>query len=72
MSSARHFFARGTLSDAELTADIKADIAAARGAQKDLTAAGQYGFANRMAEAVDEHLDELNDAQRGTWHPKHA
>lgn len=72
MTAARHFFASGSFSDADLQTDIKADIAAARGAQKDLKSAGQYGAAGRMAEAVDEHLDELNDARRGTWHPKHA
>lgn len=72
MSAARHFLAPGTVSNADLQTDIKADITAARGAQKDLAAVGQYGAANRMAEAVDEHLDELNDAQRGTWHPRHA
>lgn len=72
MTAARHFFAPGTLSDANLQTDIKADIVAARGAQKDLAAAGQYGVASRMAEAVDERLDELNEVKRGTWRPKHA
>ncbi|MFJ4623046.1 hypothetical protein [Streptomyces sp. NPDC088812] len=47
-------------------------IASARGAQRDLQQAGQYGVAARMGEAVDEHLDELTDANRGTWKPKHA
>ncbi|MGW6924457.1 hypothetical protein ACWGA9_24750 [Streptomyces sp. NPDC054950] len=72
MSSAHHFLARGSLSDAELKNDIKADVASARGAQRDLQQAGQHGVAARMGEAVDEHLDELNDANRGIWSPKHA
>lgn len=72
LSSARHFFARGTLSDAQLENDIKADIAATRGAQRDLQQAGQHSVAARMSEAVDEHLDELNAARNGTWTPKHA
>ncbi|MEU3546297.1 hypothetical protein [Streptomyces longwoodensis] len=72
MSSARHFFARGTVFDDALKADIEADITAARGAQRDLQQAGQYGAATRMGEAVDEHLDELGEVNRGTWRPKHA
>lgn len=72
MSSARHFFSRGTVSDDALKTDIKADITATRGAQRDLQQAGQYGAANRMGAAVDEHLDELNDVNSGTWRPKHA
>jgi hypothetical protein len=72
MSSARHFLASGSLSDTELKNDIQADIASARGAQRDLQQAGQYGVAARMGEAVDEHLDELNDATNGTWKPRHA
>ncbi|MFF8100136.1 hypothetical protein ACF07S_10230 [Streptomyces sp. NPDC016640] len=72
MSSARHFFAAGSLSDDELKSQITADIAASRGAQRDLQAAGQHGVAARMAEAVDEHLDELAEATNGTWTPKHA
>lgn len=71
MSAARHFFSRGTFSDAELAEDIKQDIKAARGAQKDLKAAGQYGVANLMGQAVDEHLDELNDVKAGRWNPFH-
>lgn len=72
MSSARHFFARGSLSDADLKKDITTDITHARRAQRDLTAAGQHGVAARMGDAVDEHLDELNAANNGTWTPKHA
>lgn len=55
-----------------LKADIEADVAAARGAQRDMQATGQHGQAARMGEAVDESLDELNDVKRGTWRPKHA
>ncbi|MEH0542973.1 hypothetical protein QA802_07790 [Streptomyces sp. B21-105] len=72
MSSARHFLARGSLSDTELKNDIQADITSTRNAQRDLAQAGQHGVAARMSEAVDEHLDELNDANRGTWKPRHA
>lgn len=72
MSSARHFFARGTVSDDALKADIQADIATARKAQRDLQQAGQYRLAEQMREAADEALDELNDAKRGTWRPRHA
>ncbi|MEV7975400.1 hypothetical protein [Streptomyces sp. NPDC086519] len=43
MAGARHFFGRGTSSDEQLKSEIQADVAAARGAQRDLTAAGQYG-----------------------------
>ncbi|GAA0454086.1 hypothetical protein ACFQ2B_27800 [Streptomyces stramineus] len=72
MSGARHFLPRGSVSADDLEADIKADIAAARGAQRDLKAAHQNGAAARMGEAVDEHLDELNAAKDGTWRPNHA
>jgi hypothetical protein len=70
--TARHFFSRGTFSDSDLKADIKADVAAARGSQRDLQAAGQHQYADRMGQAADEYLDELNDANRGTWRPRHA
>ncbi|KOV86081.1 MULTISPECIES: hypothetical protein [unclassified Streptomyces] len=72
MAGARHFFARGTVSDTQLKNEIKSDIVAARGAQRELKAAGQYGAANRMGAAADEALDELNDVNNGTWRPKHA
>jgi hypothetical protein len=72
MSAARHFFQRGTLSDDQLTTDIQSDISTSRQVQQELTSAGQYGAAARMSEAVDEHLDELNDVKRGSWRPKHA
>lgn len=72
VSAARHFFARGTVSNAQLRTEIKADVASARGAQRDLKAAGQHRAADRMGEAVDEHLDELNAVDNGTWTPKHA
>lgn len=70
MSSARHFFKNRPAS--EVKAEVKADLKAARGAQRDLMAAGQHRLANQMADAVDEHLDELNDLNNGTWRPKHA
>ncbi|GAA4824075.1 hypothetical protein [Streptomyces ziwulingensis] len=70
MSSSRHFFS-STPKD-QVKAEIEADLAAARGAQRDLTAAGQHAVAARMGEAVDEHLDELNAVKNGTWKPKHA
>lgn len=72
MASARHFLARGSISSKELKADIQADITAARGAQRDLAATGQHAAAARMGDAVDAHLDELNDANNGTWKPNHA
>ena len=72
MAGSRHFFGRGTSSDDQLKSEIQSDVAAARGAQRDLTAAGQYGAAARMGEAADEALDELNDLSRGAWKPKHA
>ncbi|MEV5940319.1 hypothetical protein [Streptomyces sp. NPDC051994] len=72
MSSARHFFKVGTLSDEQLKSDIKADVASARGAQRDLQATGQHGMAARMGGTADEALDELNAANNGTWKPKHA
>ncbi|MFD4832624.1 hypothetical protein ACFWPV_22600 [Streptomyces uncialis] len=72
MSASRHFFSRGTVPDAQLKADITDDIASARTAQRDLTAAGQYGAADRMSATVDGHLDELNDVRNGSWKPRHA
>jgi hypothetical protein len=72
MSSARHFVARGSMSDDALRADIQADATAARGAQIDLQQAGQHRLAGQMSEAVDEALDELNDLNDGRWKPKHA
>lgn len=72
MASARHFLARGSISDTDLKNDIQADITAARGAQRDLAAAGQHAAATRMGQQVDAHLDELNDANNGTWQPNHA
>ncbi|MEV8365907.1 hypothetical protein [Streptomyces niveus] len=72
MASARHFFARGSMSDAELTTDIQNDITHSRGAQKDLASAGQHRMASVMGNAVDEHLDELSDVKRGNWRPRHA
>lgn len=53
-----------------MQSDIKDDIATARSAQREMKAAGQYGLADRLGDAVDEHLDELNDAKRGSWRPR--
>lgn len=72
MSSARHFLTSGSLSSDELKNDIQADITSARNAQRDLAQAGQHRVAASMSEAVDEHLDELNAANNGTWKPRHA
>ncbi|MEU9406214.1 hypothetical protein AB0E08_10975 [Streptomyces sp. NPDC048281] len=72
MSSARHFMKRGTLSDDALKADIKDDISTSREAQKALADVGQTKAAARMGEVTDDALDELNDANNGTWQPKHA
>ncbi|MGV9352314.1 hypothetical protein [Streptomyces misionensis] len=70
MSASRHF--SRDISGDQLKSEIKSDIAAARGAQRDLQAAGQWALAEQMGAAVDEHLDELNDANNGKWRPKHA
>jgi hypothetical protein len=72
MSSARHFFKSGTLSDDQLKTDITADLKAARGAQQQAMQHGQYRSAELMRGAVDEHLDELNDLKQGRWRPRHA
>ena len=72
MASARHFLARGSISDTDLKNDIQADITAARGAQRDLQATGQHAAATRMGEQVDAHLDEYTAANNGTWTPKHV
>jgi hypothetical protein len=72
MSSARHFLPRGSVPDADLKNDIQTDITSARSAQREMAQAGQHALADRMSEAVDEHLDELNAANNGTWTPKHA
>ncbi|MGW6741672.1 hypothetical protein ACWGDX_13250 [Streptomyces sp. NPDC055025] len=72
MSSARHFFPKGTLSSEALDADIKADVSTSRTAQRDLQEAGQHGLAADMGRKVDEHLDELNDAKTDSWKPRHS
>lgn len=72
MSAARHHFKSGTFSTDQLTTDIQNDISVSRKAEQELKAAGQYRVANLMSEAVDEHLDELNDLNNGSWRPKHA
>lgn len=71
MASGRHFFTPGTLTTDQLKADIKADITASRGAEKQLREAGQHKVAEQMRQQTDEHLDELGDANSGTWQPKH-
>lgn len=70
MSSSRHFFQNRP--ENQVKAEVEADLKAARGAQRDLMEAGQYRMAGQMADAVNEHLDELNDLNNGTWNPKHA
>ncbi|MDG9717421.1 hypothetical protein [Streptomyces sp. DH24] len=70
MSSSRHFFRSQPAS--QVKAEVEADLKTARAAQRDLMATGQYRMAGQMADAVDEHLDELNDLNNGTWRPKHA
>ncbi|MFJ7258227.1 hypothetical protein ACIQWV_38315 [Streptomyces sp. NPDC098085] len=70
MSASRHF--TKTQSAEQTRAEITADIAAARGSQRDLQDAGQHRLAESMREAADEHLDELADLDAGTWTPKHA
>ncbi|WP_328757453.1 hypothetical protein [Streptomyces sp. NBC_00271] len=72
MPAARHFFKPGTLSNDELKADITDDIATARGAQQSLQQAGHNGRAEQMRQATDEHLDELNDLNNGTWTPRYG
>ncbi|MFF5473358.1 hypothetical protein [Streptomyces achromogenes] len=70
MSSSRHFIA--PKSDKQLKEEIKADIAAARKAEQQLKGAGQYAMADRLKGDVNELLDELNEANNGTWKPRHA
>lgn len=72
MSSARHHFTSGTLTDDQLRQDITTDITTARGAQRDLTAVGQHRTADLMGAAVDDGLDELAALNNGTWRPRHA
>ncbi|MFJ8923888.1 hypothetical protein ACIREK_30975 [Streptomyces sp. NPDC102415] len=70
MAGSRHFVKS---QPAEQTrAEIQADIAASRGAQRNLQATGQYYLANQMRQTTDEHLDELNALDNGTWNPTHA
>jgi len=69
MSASRHFSRPS--SNEQLVSEIEADVASARGAQRDLQAAGQHRLAASMGAAVDEHLDELNAAKNGTWRPQH-
>ncbi|WP_327335888.1 hypothetical protein OG384_04440 [Streptomyces sp. NBC_01324] len=70
MAGSRHFFRN---QPAEQTrAEIKDDIAASRGAQRDLQANGQHRLAETMRQNTDERLDELNQLDNGTWTPNHA
>lgn len=70
MPSARHF-TRSQPAD-ETRAEIERDIKMRRTAQRDLQAVGQHQLAERMRDATDEALDELNDLDNGTWKPDHA
>ncbi|AWL39682.1 MULTISPECIES: hypothetical protein [unclassified Streptomyces] len=70
MSASRHF--TGDQPADETRAEIQADIAASRRAQRDLMQAGEYRLAETMRAAADEHIDELTDLDNGTWTPKHA
>ncbi|MEU8623280.1 hypothetical protein [Streptomyces sp. NPDC048669] len=70
MSASRHF--SRTQPTEQTRAEIKDDITASRGAQRDLQAAGQHRLAETMRQATDEHIDELNALDNGTWNPNHA
>lgn len=70
MASSRHFIRNQPTE--QTRAEIKADIKNCRTAQRDLQATGQHHLANQMRQATDEHLDELNALNNGTWNPKHA
>jgi hypothetical protein len=67
MPGARHSLGATTSS---LKAEIEADVAANRGAQRDMEAAGNQAMAARMGAAADESLDELNDFKAGKWSPR--
>lgn len=70
MSASRHF--SGDQPTNQTRAEIKADITASRRAQRDAAAHGQHRIAETMRQATDEHLDELNALDNGTWTPNHA
>ncbi|MGW9299622.1 hypothetical protein ACWHA3_02190 [Streptomyces cyaneofuscatus] len=70
MPGSRHFFSKQSAD--QTRAEIADDIRNSRKAQRDLEATGQHGPANMMAEAVDEHLDELSRVNNGTWKPDFA
>ncbi|OEJ95291.1 hypothetical protein [Streptomyces thermolilacinus] len=72
MGAARHFFRRSEVSDAQVAADIKADVESSRKAERTFKAAGQHRLAEDMRKATDEYLDEYNDLKSGRWSPKHA
>ncbi|MEW2070040.1 hypothetical protein [Streptomyces sp. NPDC007346] len=70
MSRPRHLFKKQPVEQtrAEITADIKNH----RKAQREAAENGQHRVAEMMREGVDEHLDELNRLNNGTWKPDHA
>lgn len=70
MPAARHFLPLGTLSDAQLREEIKADIAAALRSQRELEKAGQRDMARRMARAAEGFRQELAAVNNGTWRPE--
>jgi hypothetical protein len=70
MSSARHF--SKSQPTGQTRAEVEADLKASRQAQRDAQANGQHRVADMMRGAVDEHLDELNELNNGSWTPKHA
>lgn len=70
MASSRHFVKGQPAS--QVKAEVEADLKTSHAAQRHLMEAGQYRMASQMADAVDEHLDELNDLNNGTWKPRHA
>lgn len=72
MSAARHFAPAGTYSERDLIRDIKADIKAHREGQIQMRRHGQDRLDGQQGAALDELLDELRAAERGTWRPKHG
>ncbi|MFJ9427583.1 hypothetical protein [Streptomyces sp. NPDC101249] len=72
MTSLRHIMKAGTYTQEQLAADVTDDVATYRSIQKSSAASGQHGHAARMGKAVDEHLDELNEVNNGTWKPRHG
>ncbi|MFJ3141691.1 hypothetical protein ACIPJM_04470 [Streptomyces halstedii] len=70
MAASRHFLR--TQSAEQTRTEIKADIKNSRAAEKEAKANGQYRIAETMRQATDEHIDELNALNNGTWKPNHA